>query len=268
MTPIRLAIAAVLAAASLSSPVAGAATVPVNIGRQYSDLWWNPQENGWGMNIVQQGETAFITLFVYGPDDKPTWYVASSAQVFATDAHGNPAFRGTLFKTTGPWLGGPFDPSKVGVRPVGELEIEPRPDGRLHLSYTAEGVSVSKDLVRTTFSAPDLGATYHATFSLRQAVPGGMPYGTRQYAADLLVHLEGDLVYMRVDEPAGRCEYRGTRTPSGRYAQIEGTFDCAGGDAGSFLITEFEVAEHGFTGYLRTSSASTNQYGRFAAARF
>ncbi len=86
MTPIRLAIAAALAAASLSSPVASAATVPVNIGSQYTDLWWNPQENGWGMNVVQQGETAFITLFVYGPDDKPTWYVASAAQVFAVDS--------------------------------------------------------------------------------------------------------------------------------------------------------------------------------------
>lgn len=268
MSPTRLALAAVLAAASLSATVAGAATVPVNIGSHYTDLWWNPQENGWGMNVVQQGETAFITLFVFGPDDKPTWYVASAAQVFALDANGNPAFRGTLFKATGPWLGGPFDPARLEVRPVGQLVIEPRPDGRLNLSYTAEGVSVSKDLVRSTFSAPDIGATYHGTFSLRQAVPGGMPYGTRQYAAELLVHLSGELVYMRVDEPDGRCEYRGTRSPSGRYARIEGTFACAGGDAGSFVITEFEVAEHGFTGYLRTSTVSNNQYGRFAAARY
>ena len=268
MTSLRLALAAALAAASLSATVAGAATVPVNIGSQYSDLWWNPQESGWGMNIVQQGETAFVTLFVYGPDDRPTWYVASDARVFAVDSFGNPAFRGALYKTTGPWMGAPFDPGKVSIQPVGQLVIEPRLDGRLNLTYTAEGVSVSKDVVRSTFSAPDIGATYHGSFSLRQVVPGGTPYGTRQYAADVLVHLAGDLVFMRVDETSSRCEYRGTRQPSGRYARIEGAYSCVPGESGTFAISEFEVAEHGITGYLRTYSAANNQYGRFAAARY
>jgi hypothetical protein len=257
-----------LAAATLSSTVAAGATIPVNIGSQYSDLWWNPQESGWGMNIVQQGETAFVTLFVYGPDDRPTWYVASDARVFAVDASGNPAFRGTLYKTTGPWMGGPFDSAKVRLQPVGQLVIEPRVDGRLNLTYSAEGISVSKDVVRSTFSAPDIGATYHGSFSLRQAVPGGTPYGTRQYGADVLVHLEGDVVFMRVEEPFSRCEYRGTRVPSGRYAQIDGAYSCAAGESGTFAITEFEVTEHGITGYLRTYSATNNQYGRFAAARY
>lgn len=266
MTSIRRTLAAAIAATILSSMTA-AATVPVNIGNQYSDLWWNPQESGWGMNIVQQGEVAFVTLFVYGPDGRPTWYVTSDARVFAVDASGNPAFRGTLYKTTGPWIGAPFDAGKVNVSPVGHLVIEPRPEGRLNLTYSAEGLSVSKDLVRSTFSAPDIGATYHGSFSLRQAVPGGTPHGTRQYGANVLVDVAGDLVTMRVDEPAGRCEYRGTRVPSGRYARIDGTYACASGEAGTFVITEFEAAEHGVTGYLRTYSTSNNQYGRFAAAR-
>jgi len=32
----------------------------------YTDLWNNANEPGWGMNVVQQLETAFVTLFVYG----------------------------------------------------------------------------------------------------------------------------------------------------------------------------------------------------------
>jgi len=267
MTSIRHLLAAAFATAVLSS-TAAAATVPVDIGSQYSDLWWNPQESGWGMNIVQQGETAFVTLFVHGPDDRPTWYVASDARVFAVDSLGNPAFRGALYKTTGPWIGAPFDPGKVSTQPVGQLVIEPRLDGRLNLTYTAEGVSVSKDLVRSTFSAPDIGANYHGSFRLRQVVPGGAPYGTRQYGADVQVHLAGDLVFMRVEEPSSRCEFRGTRQMSGRYARIDGTYSCAPGETGTFVITEFEVAEHGVTGHLRMYSASNDQYGRFAAARY
>jgi hypothetical protein len=268
MKPMRQAIAAALAGASLAAAGAAAATLPVKLGGHYSDLWWNPQESGWGANIVQQGETAFVTLFVYGPDGKPTWYVASDARVFALDASGNPAFRGTLYKTAGPWLGAPFDPSQVSVQAVGQLVVEPRQDGRLTLSYTAEGISVSKDVVRQTFSAPDLGTTYLASFSLRQAEPGGTPYGTRQFGAEVLAHLEGEAAFLRIEDPLGRCDLSGTRTTSGKFARIDGQFACAGGDSGTFEISDFEVTQHGFSGYLRTYSASNYQYGRFAAARF
>jgi hypothetical protein len=267
MKAIRYAAAALGAALAAASLAAAAARIPANIGSDYSDLWWNPQESGWGMNIAQQGETAFVTLFVYGPDGKPTWYFASDARVFALDASGNPAFRGTLYKANGPWLGGPFDPANVAIQPVGQLVIEPRADARLNLSYSAEGVSVSKDVVRNTFSAPEIGTTYLGSFSLREAVPGGTPYGTVQYSGEVLVQLAGDLAFMRAETPAGRCEYRGKRTPMGKYARIEGEFSCTNGEAGTYDIAEFEVTQHGFSGYLRTFSASTNQYGRFAAAR-
>lgn len=268
MRSMALSAAAAIAAAFLAAGECAAAAAPVSIGSHYSDLWWNPQESGWGANIVQQGETAFVTLFVYGPDGKPTWYVASDARVFALDGSGNPAFRGTLYKTAGPWLGGPFDPSQVSVQAVGQLVLEPRQDGRLNLSYTAEGVSVSRDVVRQTFSAPDLGTTYLASFSLRQAVPGGLPYGTRQFGAEVLAHVEGGTAFLRIEDPQGRCELRGTRTPSGRFARIDGQFECAGGETGEFEITDFEVTQHGFSGYLRTRSATVHQYGRFAAARY
>lgn len=79
---------------------------------QYSDLWWNPQESGWGVNVVQQLETAFVTLFVYAPDGSPTWYVAPAARI-THHGTGGPLFTGTLYRTRGPWHGGPFDPAQV-----------------------------------------------------------------------------------------------------------------------------------------------------------
>ncbi len=262
MKAIRRFLAALLAAGSFHAAAAPA---------DYSDLWWNPQESGWGMNIVQQGETAFVTLFVYGPDERPTWYVASNAQVFAEDASGNPAFRGTLYKTTGPWQGGAFDPAKVGIQAIGDIVIEPREGGKLYVSYFAEGARVVKLVQRQTFSQPDLGSNYHGSFRLRQARPGSVPHGTREYAPDVLLHLDGANVFMRVEEPLSRCEYRGTRTMSGRFATLVGQFSCTGpaaGEPGTFEVSDFEVTQHGISGYLRTYGADTNQYGRFAAARY
>lgn len=265
MNALQALASAALAAASLIAHALP--PPPVALGRDYSDLWWNPQESGWGMNVVQQGETAFVTLFVHGPDGAPTWYVASDARVFALDASGSPAFRGTLYKAKGAWIGGPWDPSKVAVETVGQLVIEPRPPGRLFVEYTAEGATVQRTVERQTFSVPDLGATYLASFSLRQALPGGPTWGTRQFSAETLVHLDGDVVFLRVEDPQGRCDFRGTRTPAGRQARVDGTYGCATGESGTFEITGLEVTEHGLSGYLRTATPGNQQYGRFAGAR-
>ena len=259
MKAIRRFLAALAAAGSLQAAAAPA---------DYSDLWWNPQESGWGMNIVQQGETSFVTLFVYGPDERPTWYVASNAQVFAEDSSGNPAFRGMLYKTTGPWQGGAFDPAKVGIQIVGDIVIEPRAGGRLYVEYFAEGVRVGKQVERQNFSQPDFLSNYHGSFRLRQATPGGQPWGTREFAGDVLLHLDGRNVFMRIEEGGTRCEYRGTRTPSGRFATLAGQYTCSGGEAGTFEVADFEITQHAISGYLRLRNDSTYQYGRFAAARF
>ena len=46
-------------------------------GTDFSDLWFNPAESGWGVNLNHQMDVIFATLFVYGPDGKAKWYVAS-----------------------------------------------------------------------------------------------------------------------------------------------------------------------------------------------
>jgi hypothetical protein len=259
MKSIRLLFAALVAALSLQATAAPS---------DYSDLWWNPQESGWGMNIVQQGDTAFVTLFVYDPDGRPTWYVATNAARYAEDASGNPAFRGLLYKTMGPWQGGPFDPSKVSLQIVGDIVIEPRAGGKLEIEYYAAGARVNKIVQRQTFGQPDLGANYHGSFRLRQATPAGVPYGTAEYAAEVLLHLEGSDAFLRVTEISSRCEYRGQRAAAGRFATISGRYECADGESGSFEIADFEVTQHAISGYLRLRNETRHQNGRFAAARY
>jgi len=254
---IRTVIAAFVAAASLDA-AAG----------EYTDLWWNPQESGWGANIVQQGETAFVTLFVYGPEGQPTWYVAPAARIFAYDSGGRPAFRGTLYRTQGPWQGGAFDPSRVRNVRVGDVTIEPAPHGAIRFVYDAEGLSVSKELVRQTFDLPAFGSNYHASFNLRQAIPGQAPYGTREYQAHVLLHIDQGQAFLRVDETFSRCDYRGPYVQEGKFARIAGDYTCADGARGTFELSDFEISRHGISGYLRTFSPGNNQYGRFGAARY
>src|SRR5688572_29008960 len=130
----------------------------------YSDLWLKADEPGWGVNVVQQSETAFVTLFVYGSDGKPTWYVASDARVIAYSQPGSfPLFHGALYKTEGAWLGAPWQVGKV--TPAGEVQLEVLAHDRMRIHYTADGVSGAKEVRRFTFSQPVELANYVSQFN-------------------------------------------------------------------------------------------------------
>ena len=64
-----------------------------------SDLWWVPNESGWGMQLVQRGSVIFATLFVYDPTGNPTWYTATLDPMA-----GNLTWTGDLYATTGPYF--------------------------------------------------------------------------------------------------------------------------------------------------------------------
>lgn len=258
MKSIRRLLAALAAAASLH---AGAG--------QFSDLWWNPGESGWGVNVVQQLETAFVTLFVYAADGRPTWYVAPNARITAYGANGMPLFDGTLYRTRGPWHAGPFDADAVEVAEAGHLQLEALGHDRMRVHYSADGRAVVKEVVRQTWQPSLLISHYSGQFILRQVSVDGVPFGTSEYQADLLVHLDGE-GFMRTDDHLGRrCEYRGPWRQSGKLVSFSGEFSCSAGDAraGTFEVTELESTGHGISGYLRTWSPGVNQRGRFAAVR-
>ena len=71
----------------------------------YTDLWYVPSESGWGLNLIHQEDVIFGTLFVYGPDNTPHWYVASDMRY---QGSGGPiTYTGVLYETSGTWLGTP-----------------------------------------------------------------------------------------------------------------------------------------------------------------
>jgi len=240
---------------------------------EYTDLWWKPDESGWGVSVVQQEDTAFVMVYAYGGDGKPTWYVASDARITGY-VGAQPVFTGALHRARGPSLGGAFDPAQVEMTPAGTLYLETLSRDRLRLHFSAEGTSVTKELVRLTWRRPEVDAYYVSTFGLRQATPAGTLYGSLVYAADARLRLEGAEVVLRAEDQFGRtCVYTGSREQAGKVAAVTGTFDCSGGTnglqarAGTFAVTELEVTANGFTGYLRTWSPAGQEYGRFSGTR-
>ena len=123
-------------------PVATSSTTPpIN----FTDLWWNPNESGWGMTITHQPGNMFLAWYVYNSfNGEPAWLTSSCA----TSAN---ACDGTLYRTTGPPFSQTFNPSQVTVTPVGSVHISFTDPDHAVLTYTVDGVDGRKDITREVF---------------------------------------------------------------------------------------------------------------------
>ena len=54
----------------------------------YSALWWNPNEPGWGVSLSHQSSTIFAVFFTYDALGNPMRYVASSCAVSSSGCTG------------------------------------------------------------------------------------------------------------------------------------------------------------------------------------
>ena len=242
------------------------AAAPCAHASTYTDLWNDASDPGWGVNVVHQLETAFVTLFVYGADGKPTWLVASDARVIGyTNPGGFPVFTGALYRTQGPLPG-------VQVQPVGRLDLEVLAKDRMRVTYVVDGRETVREVRRYTFQQPMDLASYTAQFILRQS-RGNQAYGTLYVQADMLLHLNSETgqLFLRADDQLGRrCEYRGPYGVTGKLVSASGSYACTSGDApaGTFELTDLELNDIGFTARLRTASADHSQLGKVAGVRW
>ena len=111
----------------------------------YTDLWWNPLESGWGLSVTHQSDVMFLAWYVYGGSGRPVWYVASSCQVVGTGCSGS------LYRTTGPPWGPAFDSSRVRAIASGTVQLTFSDPNTGVLSYTVDGVSGTKVIQRQKF---------------------------------------------------------------------------------------------------------------------
>jgi hypothetical protein len=120
-----------------------------SFARNFQDLWWNPAESGWGINFTHQGDIIFATLFTYGADGRPLWFVMSRGDRVPQTR----IFAGTLYRTAGP----PFDANPwrpITFREVGTMQVEFTDGNSATLVYSVDGIEVRKQVIRQVFAVP------------------------------------------------------------------------------------------------------------------
>ena len=214
-------------------------------GTDMSDLWWNPNESGWGINIAHQREVIFATFFVYGADNKTRWYVAPDMIGPSSGDASSYTFSGNLYETNGPFLGGPFNPTQVSNVQVGTATLVFSQANRGTLDYSVGTSVVSKVIERQTFRRAEIRGTY-----------AGAILGTTSGCGAAVDHLANGIFAVTLNplpsnsitisstlENGAQCNYSGNYEQQGRLGTIAGTFSCGGNvpTAGTFNAFEIEA---------------------------
>jgi hypothetical protein len=113
----------------------------------YSGMWWNPGESGWGLSI-SHGPTHgfFAAWFAYDASGAPTWYTLESGGWGAFESQ--MGYAGRVYRYTGPYLGGPFDPAQVVPKDVGSARVTFDSANSGTFTYAIEGASGSRAITR------------------------------------------------------------------------------------------------------------------------
>lgn len=239
-----------------------------------SDLWWNPSESGWGVNLSQQGTVLFVTFFLYDSGGRAHWYVAPDmdGSSLNTPTDRPVVFSGPLYETAGPTSIASFKPSQVAARQVGTASFDYRRPTGGFLTFTIDGTSTTKPVQRQTWRANDISGTYNVNRVMRPSSCPGIPnVSVNENLGEMTVAQSGGSATIETRPVPGSsglsCSYPGTYTQSGRMGSLVGTYSCSDGSAGSFTMSEIQASPYGFSAKLNASVSGCGRYGHIGGVR-
>jgi hypothetical protein len=213
------------------------------LGNGYrNELWFPPNEGGWGLNTIEQGNTLFGTLFVYDTQGNAHWYSASNLD--RSDVSGDTVtYAGPLIESTGPYYGTSFNAAAVTRRTVGSMTLTTRTDGMASLSYSVDGVSVQKEVTRFAFRKQGFSGTYAAHLSADNS-GGDQPI-------DTVTIDDNENFVMQTITNGVTCSYLAPVFQTGHLRVMQGTYTCTNARSGNFTMSNAIVSANGFTARMR-----------------
>lgn len=219
----------------------------------YTDIWYLPAENGWGVNVVQSDSFIFITFFIYGADGKPTWYTGQITK----DASGN--FNGTLYSTTGTYYISPWVAGNLTVAAAGTVSFQPSGPYTAKLVYAVTGAgTVTKAIQRQSLTAITIGGAYSGaqTGSYSGSSCGASSY--RDFHDLQITQLTNGSVTFAFSYTGGlSCTFTGTLVQQGQlYSVPSATYQCSDGLKTSASMDQIKATGQGVEGLFSAPSVN------------
>jgi hypothetical protein len=170
----------------------------------------------------------------------------------------------------------PYNPAQLTVRKVGTMTWNVTSVVTGTLSYSVDGVAVTKHATRQTLVNENYNGHFaggiHET-DTGCANPG--VNGTIETVGILNIVQNGNAITMTaLPSTGGSCAYAGTLTQYGQMGDVVGSFSCSGGSRGSFNLFEFQVTPYSVVGRFTASYSvpagcqATGWFGGLAVTTF
>jgi len=220
----------------------------------FSDNWYTEGQAGWGMFVQQQTDVLFIGLFVYGADNKPTWFTATAVYQ-SNSVAGHVVFTGDLYLTNGTYYGATWNPAALGYTKVGTLTFDATTTNEATLTYTVDGMPVVKNVTRLLLRYENLSGKYSGGWNSDKSgcinAPLNAPPVHDEDPLTITIDHAADNAVMMVLQFAdgSSIALRGTYSQSGRMGRIVGEFDQSYStwSYGSIDMVEIETTISSFT---------------------
>ena len=261
--------AAIAGALALVIALPAAAT---SYSTDYTDLWYNAAEDGWGVNLIQQDDVIFATLFVYDANGNAHWFVASDVE--PVSAGNQTSFTGALYQTTGPYFGAAWTARGPAV-PVGTLAFNFDSANTATMQYSVNGVAVSKSISRQSWRNNSLAGNFIGGLTAQGTnCGGGVANGPILILYQLSIqHAANQQVSMSLSNDSGQvCTFAGGYLQAGKLGSVSGSWGCTNpahsvNNAGTFTISNIAVAITGWSGVFTGSDQYCTYRGQFGGIR-
>jgi carboxyl-terminal processing protease len=140
-----LALVASFAASFFTSTSVSAQTFPIN----YTDIWWNAAESGWGLQITQHNNEIFAVWYTYDEQGSQLFIVLSGCNL---QAFNGTVCRGNLFRGTGSPFSQPvYNRALNTATNIGEATLTFSGRDNATFAYRIGGTAITKQMTRFVF---------------------------------------------------------------------------------------------------------------------
>jgi hypothetical protein len=190
------------------------------------------------MQMVNTGTFIFATVFIYGSDGKPTWITGELT--FGA----NLTYTGPSYVNTGPYYGSAWNPGAVTQRQVGTMTFVHQTVDAGTLTYSVDGVVVSKNVERQPLTLDTYAGTYLGSVTSTAT-------GCANPAKNVTVTSSGSLTVTQTGTSAtvvipiagnGSCTINGSYSQVGRSGRVDGPYTCTTGEAGTAILFQMSNA--------------------------
>ena len=127
-----------------NGPVAFGIFIGGPVALDYTGAWFNANESGWGLSVIRGSSGLYgIIMYHYNQSNNPVWYF------MAGGSFNGAVYSAPVMRYSGPYFGSAFNSVQVSSVAAGNASINFTSATSATLTYTIDGVAVTKNISAT-----------------------------------------------------------------------------------------------------------------------